>query len=191
MHAWVSGAGDQSLVGWLITIGYLVGAVLSLRAARSAGGEEARLWLCLGLVFLLLGVNKQLDIHSLVTQMLRDLAKAGGWYQDRRIFQAIFIALIVIAGAVGMTKLARRFRESAAAVKLAIFGVACTLLFVIARAASFHHADQMLSLKLGGVKAHAAIELLGVSTVIAAAWLYKKRHGSMRARDRSEGTTFK
>ena len=191
MNPWFSGVGDQSLVGWLITIGYLVGAFLCLRAARSAGGEEVRLWLCLGLVFLLLGVNKQLDIHSLITGMLRDLLKAGGLYQDRRIFQAIFIALIVIAGAVGMTKLARRFRGSRAAVKLAIFGVTCTLLFVIVRAASFHHADEMLSLQLGGVKAHAAIELLGVATVIAAAWLYTKQHGSMRAENRSEVTTFK
>jgi hypothetical protein len=191
MHEWFSGVGDQSLVGWLITLGYMLGAFLCLRAASGGGGEEARLWLCIGVAFLLLGVNKQLDLHSLLTRMLRDLARSGGWYEDRRTLQAIFIAFVMLAAFLAMAKLIRRFRRSRPAVRLGIFGVTCTLLFVVVRAASFHHADELLRLELEGVKAHAAIELLGVLTVVAAALLYKKQHGSIGARDRSEGTTFK
>ena len=45
-----------------------------------------------------LGVNKQLDLQTLFTQLARDLAMAQGWYEERRRYQVAFIIAIGLLG---------------------------------------------------------------------------------------------
>jgi hypothetical protein len=177
-------------MGWIITLAYLIATALCLGAARSAGGKEVRFWKAAGLCLLLLGLNKQLDLQTLLTDQARQWARAGGWYQDRRTYQAIFILLIALLGICGMWKLVAAFRSSGRALKGAILGLSLTLLFVLIRAASFHHVDEVLRFELLGARAHWLLETLGIAIIAFSAFAYRAGRGSMAAKDRSVGTTF-
>jgi hypothetical protein len=96
---WEAGIGDPTVIGWVTVAAYAVAALLSLRCARRAAEPlEFRFWAVLSVALVLLGINKQLDLQSLVTQVGRDLAFAQGWYENRRIVQAAFIGFLIAAG---------------------------------------------------------------------------------------------
>jgi hypothetical protein len=190
MGDWTFSVGDPTFMGWVVTSAYFVAAVLCLRAARSASEKEARFWESVCLCLVLLGLNKQLDLQTLITDVARQWARAGGWYQDRRTYQAIFILVIALLGIVGIGKLVAEFRSSGRAVKGAILGLSLTLLFVLIRASSFHHIDQILRLELLGARAHWLLEMAGIAVVAVSAFSYCAEHGSMAADNRSAGTTI-
>jgi hypothetical protein len=175
MQHWSFTTGDPTFMGWIVTFAYLVAAVLSLRAARAAGNKEAGFWKVAALCLLLLGLNKQLDLQTLLVEVARQWARAGGWYQHRRLFQAIFILGIALAGMAGVWKLVAEFRSSGRAVKGAIAGLTLTLLFVLIRAASFHHVDQLLRLELLGAGAHWLLEMSGIAIVGLSAFAYRRK----------------
>ena len=119
---------------------------------------------------LALGINKQLDLQSLVTQIGRDMVRAWGLYSERRELQLGFIlavALICVGALAGFFWAARRTwrrRWPAIAGMLFILG------FVVIRAASFHHVDAFLAARLGGLKWNWILELGGIAVVVAAAF---------------------
>ena len=112
---WTPGIGDPSWAGWLTSAAYAVAACLAVLAYRSCRSEAIRLertsprdarnerllaasgcWPCMTLTAL--GINKQLDLQSLFTQVLRDAAHLQGWYDDRRRYQFAFVVVIAAAG---------------------------------------------------------------------------------------------
>jgi membrane protein required for beta-lactamase induction len=145
--------GDQGITPWLITIAYFVAAGLCFwagRREREASLGRARQWnapvfwftLC-GLL-VALGFNKQLDLQSDLTEAGRSIARSGGWYENRRLVQAVFVMLFA-AGAVAAVAGAIWFmRDLWKRYKLAFIGIIFLCAFVIIRAASFHHIDQIL-----------------------------------------------
>jgi len=131
---WSPTIGDPTLMGWLTVLAYFLTAWLCLRAFNTerSGPERpyrqtipallrvlrkswpdppllarrAALWLFLAIVFFCLGINKQLDLQSLVTQVGRTVAHTQGWYDQRRMVQAILVGLVLIAGVVTLATLA-------------------------------------------------------------------------------------
>src|SRR5213595_770462 len=94
--------GDVGFIPWLITFAYFVAAGLCFWAGRKEKSQSlgrARRWnapifwftLC-GLL-VALGFNKQLDLQSDLTEVGRSMAKSEGWYENRRVFQGIFVFL--------------------------------------------------------------------------------------------------
>jgi multisubunit Na+/H+ antiporter MnhG subunit len=175
MRHWSFSTGDPTFMGWIVTFAYLAAGALCLRAAGAAASKELSFWRGAALCLLLLGLNKQLDLQTLLIDVARQWARAGGWYQHRRIYQAIFIAAIALAGVAGIWKLAKTFRSSDRPVKAAILGLSLTLLFVLIRAASFHHVDQMLRLELLGARMHWLLEPAGIFIVAMSASAYRRK----------------
>ena len=75
---WEPGIGDPSLVGWITVAAYFSAALLCYRAHQRASGHDpyaavdnkvAWVWMGLALALGALGVNKQLDLQSLLTQV--------------------------------------------------------------------------------------------------------------------------
>ena len=66
-------------------------------ATLPANDRLASLWVSLAGVLLLLGVNKQLDLQTALTELGRIAAHAGDWYDVRRNVQVAFIACILMA----------------------------------------------------------------------------------------------
>ena len=163
--------GDPTALGWVTTFGYFLAAGLCFRVwmvRRRAADHGTLFWLALALFMLLLGVNKQLDLQTLLTEVGRGLARRQGWYEGRRAVQEGFIAGVAAAGCAAVVLFVLLARRGLAADGLAVIGAAVLIGFIVIRAASFHHVDHILSLPVGGVKLHRVIELVGIGCVVAA-----------------------
>src|SRR5438094_451884 len=74
-------------------------AFAPLAGSVGAGGERG-FWLGTGIVLILLGINKQLDLQSDLTRLAKVVAHVEGWYDWRRDVQGVFLLLIAL-GAIG------------------------------------------------------------------------------------------
>lgn len=169
---WSPGIGDPSLMGWLTVGGYLLAAhacrraYLRARAAALAGASAERrvawLWAGLGAFLLALGVNKQLDLQSLLTEVGRGLAYEYGWYEERRAVQRAFIMGVAIAAClIGLALLALA-RGHIARLLPALGGAVFLLAFVLVRASSFHRMDALIAADLFGLRLNWVLELGGI-----------------------------
>ncbi len=174
---WHPGIGDPTVMGWLTVVAYFGAAYLCFSAYRAsqfgahalrdiAPNEAAhqrvlsRFWLGVWVLLCLLGLNKQLDLQSLFTEIARDMAHAQGWYHERRRLQLAFVMAIAIGGAATAALLAYLMRHIVRRVVLAIIGVCTLVSFVVIRASSFHHIDVLL--KSGSVHLNWVLELSGI-----------------------------
>ncbi|MGZ4767740.1 MAG: hypothetical protein ACXVLX_03740 [Ilumatobacteraceae bacterium] len=148
-----------------------------------ADGLESRdqrsmkqLWLLIAVTMVLLGINKQLDLQTLLIQKVRKQAYVHGWYSQRRRYQVDFIATMLVVGLFATIGLAFWLRRVLRRVALAIAGIGMLVLFVVIRAASFHYVDKVLSLG-GRVRVNWILELSGIGLIIVAAlqWQYIDR----------------
>ena len=158
--------------------GALVGAMVALvpvlwaltgRARRLATlPAHARLrglWLSLAILLLLLGINKQLDLQTALTEVGRILAHQEGWYERRRVVQFALIVAILLAGAYGLRTILLLARGSLRSMRAVLAGTLALVCFVVIRAASFHHVDTILGLRFAGLKANWILELGGIAFV--------------------------
>ena len=190
---WSPGIGDPSIMGWVTVVAYLVVAWLCVRAfmVEKRGpprpffatvgallrvmrkhwprpplpARRAALWLVLAAIFLALGINKQLDLQTLVTEIGRSLAYQGGWYEERRFVQAIFVGAVAIVGVIGLLVFAWLTRGQLRDFRVVLGGLAFLLSFVVIRAASFHSVDQLIRFAPLGIRMNWVLELGGIALV--------------------------
>ena len=85
---------DAGTLPWVAVAGYLLGALLcGWQASRGKAGAERLFWILAAIAMLALGLNKQLDLQTQLTALGRQWARDGGWYKQRREFQAVFPAV--------------------------------------------------------------------------------------------------
>jgi len=171
---WYPGIGDPTIGGWITVAGYAAAAFLSFLVLRALGGSDAdskrigrerALWIILSIALVFLGINKQLDLQSAMTEALRMLAKAGGWYSDRGMYQALFVVALgtgAIAASICLVILVRGLPNST---KLATAGLVLVIGYVLVRAASFHHFDLLIGSRFLGLKVNWILELGGIAIV--------------------------
>ena len=157
---WEPGIGDPTAIGWITVVAYGVAAALSLRCARrTVIGLEHWFWVGSAIALVLLGINKQLDLQSLFTQIGRDIAMREGWYAERRIAQAAFVAALGVAGLVALVGLLWLVRRLPRATQVAGVGLVLLIVFIVIRGASFHHIDQMVGSSFEGIRFNWILEL--------------------------------
>jgi hypothetical protein len=177
---WRPGIGDPTFMGWLTVAAYFGAASLCVRELIKARRidsprEKTFFWATLATLLVFLGFNKQLDLQTLLTLTARRIAIAQGWYENRRIVQILFVAAVGIAGV--FTVLAMRLLVwKHTDLRLPLIGFVVLLVFVVVRAASFHHIDQLINFRLGWVRMNWVLELGAIALV---AW------GALTARKRS------
>lgn len=69
MGEWRPGIGDPTFMGWFTVFSYFMCAAVALSVCtlnRAQDRRFARFWLVIGVVMVLLGINKQLDLQSLL-----------------------------------------------------------------------------------------------------------------------------
>jgi hypothetical protein len=181
---WTPGIGDPTITGWLTVVFYFVAAAFSFRAvgrSQLSGRNwktEGAFWACLAMAMLALGVNKQLDVQSVMTEIARNLAKEGGWYNGRRAVQQLAIGLIAVAAGGTALLLVVLLRNAATEAKIAALGLCLVLAFVLIRAASFHHVDLLLGRAVVGIRWNALLEIPGIVVISICAARYSLRIGS-------------
>lgn len=178
---WHWGLGDNNVVGWATVLVYLMAGLASARAALALRGPDAvlrrerRFWWIAAAILLALAVNKQLDLQTLLTLIARCHAQLAGWYDIRRTIQREFILGVAVAGAGLMLVLAWLLRGILGRVWPALLGLGFVCVFVLVRAASFHHVDSLLGTWIFGVKMNWVFELPGPILVATAAWRRRRR----------------
>lgn len=175
---WSPGIGDPTIIGWVTVVLYAVAAVLCWRAARECRKlppkmiirRETALWRFLSIVLWLLCVNKQLDLQTAFTEIGRLIALLNGWYEDRQVYQKIFIEGLVLCGAFCACFLVFITWKMSRSIKLAVFGLCVLAVFILTRASSFHHVDMFLSSSVIGIKWNWILEISGIGIVALAAY---------------------
>lgn len=168
---WHIGIGDPTVFGWLTVVVYLAAMYLSFKQFRQLRivGVLSNFWLSLSVMLLLLSINKQLDLQTLLTQTLRDHAFAHGWYAQRRFLQAFFILFLGLGILLTLFSLRMLLAKSWQQYKLAWVGILLLCGFVFMRAASFHHFDFLIGTQVLGVNVNVILEIGALAIIIAAA----------------------
>ena len=117
----------------------------------------------------LLCLNKQLDLQSLLTNIGRIVANQGGWYDQRRTIQFWFVVAIGLASVAAFVFLAWKTRSIFKGRTLLLLGLSMLLLFVVMRAASFHHVGVFLEQRILGFKLNWILELGSIALVAVSA----------------------
>ena len=162
--------------GRLLHGGYRLfsGLLREPRRDRSPRVRPSAFWLVLAGFLVALGINKQLDLQSLATQIGRDVIKARALYGQRHMFQVGFILTIALACASSLAALLWAARRGLQGRWPALLGMLFILSFVVVRAASFHHVDAFLAASVGGLKWNWILELSGIGAVGLAAFRIAK-----------------
>jgi hypothetical protein len=174
---WEPGIGDPTVVGWVTVVAYFIAAWLCWRAARHARQATNKwigasgFWSLLTVSLVLLGFNKQLDLQTWFTLFFKHVALHEGWYEKRRPVQAVFIATVAVGGAASLAAMRALAGKTTRSIRLALFGAVFLGCFILVRASSFHHVDQMLGMDFEGFKLNWILELGGIAIIAAAAML--------------------
>ena len=158
-------------MGWFTVGSYFACAILSFILTLSNQHADRRsflFWGMIGLLMILLGINKQLDLQSLFTEVGRQIARAQGWVDQRRIVQFWFIMAFGTTALGGFLSFAIVRRDLFSRFMLAFAGLFFLLGFIVIRAASFHHFDVMLGFELFEARMNWVLELTGIYLIIGA-----------------------
>ncbi len=174
MH-WQPQLDNPNFLGWSVVAAYVIAAAFCAQAAlarRKMGPEERRfsvIWWLLALGLLFLGINKQLNLQTLLIVLGRRAAFAGGWYQKRRLAQMVFSVVLTVAGLGTLWFLWSRFRHFFARNPTALTGLVVLLLFVLIRAASINHVFERAGIKQDDKKWTWVLEIGGSACLALAA----------------------
>jgi hypothetical protein len=170
---WSPGIGDPTIMGWLTVVLYAIGTWQCYRVATAHSGflspREGVLWRVLTYGLLALGVNKQLDLQSALTEIGRILAEQEGWYENRHTVQILFIYCVISLATLAIFALVFLARKAPLATFMALIGSVCLLSFVIIRASSFHHVDLYLNSVIFGLKMNWIMEMGGILIITGGA----------------------
>jgi hypothetical protein len=175
---WSPGIGDPTVVGWLTVVLYLSTSLSCWISARKIGSQgvrgsikERRAWQSISALFLALGINKQLDLQTALTEAGRVLAQAQGWYAQRAVVQLDFIIFVAVTCLIAAIVMVILVRQSPIPTWFALIGTTMVLCFVLIRAASFHHVDRFIGSKILGLNWNWVLEISGIGLVlIASQW---------------------
>lgn len=171
------GVGDLTILGWTVFVAYFSVAALCYRAATVCWrGQEARkscrVWIAIAGILVLLGVNKQLDLHVWLNAFGRRLSEAEGWYQNRGFAQLVFFGGVAVAVVAACLLLIGMGWGNLRPISGALLGVGSLAAFLLIRAISFDVVD--LRTYIGGFKLHEVLEVLGILLIGVSAVIYTR-----------------
>ena len=176
LEQWAGRLGDTTFWGWLITLFYGIATIAAVYyviiLSRSHATEKKILWICITVVLIVFGINKQLDLQILLTIAGRAVASAQGWLAYRRVVQKIFA--VGIFGSIGMAGIVALWYTRRVLVKswLELLGTAILLGFVLIRTASMSHVNKAIRFEQNRISHIHAIELLGLLIILAAVYFH-------------------
>lgn len=175
IHDWLAGAGDEYLSSTINTILYLVASAAAFYRWRVLSQErlsrpERVFWLSIALMLLFLGINKELDFQVLLREVGRRAAESDGWYQYRRLVQAVFAAILTAAITLYALFMIYLIRKSASRYLPALLGLLILCGYVILETTSLSHVGLNLAeSERWGVRLTDLIEMAGIALIFVSA----------------------
>lgn len=143
---WSPRIGDPTVLGWGTVVAYFLCMALSfLVLLRVRDPSDRIFWTLVAFAMLFLGVNKQLDLQSMLTAAGRCLSQLQGWYEERRAFQRNFIIGLLIATSLFLCAGLWLMRGRLLRNGIALTGFALVATFVAVRAVGFYHVDVLIN----------------------------------------------
>lgn len=134
-------------------------------------------WAILTLLFVFLGMNKQLDLDGWFTETGRQFAINQGWYDLRWQIQEPMVVGIAVIGVSMLALVLAITRSLLPRHILAFIGTLLLIIFLILKALSFHHLDNFLDREIASVRIGTIIEWIGMGCVALCAakncWWHK------------------
>jgi len=165
---WRPGIGDPTIGGWVTVILYFLAVISCWITARNSSLADRKIWYAITVLFLGLGINKQLDLQSALTEMGRIVAIEEVWYSRRETVQVYFIIVVALVCSWVIIAMVVAARSAPFSTWLALVGTTMVIGFVLIRAASFHHIDRFIGSTVLGFRWNWILEMGGISVVIAA-----------------------
>ncbi len=175
-NRWHAGIGDASIFSWVTVAFYVLAAarcVVKANASKKFGGYY-QFWIYLAVFLLLLAINKQLDLQSWLTELVKDNALVNGWYQYRRRAQIAFIVALGFGMLVALLSIRVFLAHSWRHNKLTWVGIILLCTFIFMRAASFHHFDIFINQPVFGLKINVLLEVGAILLIILGTFFDKK-----------------
>jgi hypothetical protein len=169
---WHPGIGDPTIGGWVTVVLYFLASVSCWKTAaivrvRDRDVEsDSYAWRAISISFFALGINKQLDLQTALTELGRVIAVEGGWYGQRQTVQVYFIIGVAIVCLMAALTLLFWARRSPVQTWFGIVGSTFVLGYVLIRAASFHHIDRFIDGRILGFKWNWVLEMGGIVIVL-------------------------
>jgi hypothetical protein len=144
--------GDLSRLGWAVAAVYVIGGVFCVRAGmvvQQPGPRNSSKqvpWWALAGVLLFLGINKGIDVQTLLIHLGRVASQTGGWSQYQRTVQVAFVVLFTLAALVAGVACLAKWRWFFKEQPMVCAGAALLCLFVVVRDATINHVDERLHL---------------------------------------------
>lgn len=181
-RGWILSIQHADAADWITVVGYMTAAALALRASTTAHVRNASrdlfFWRLTAVVLVFLGVNELMDFQTLLTQLGRSHAKENGWYGQHRRLQYVFVVACTLAATLAAAAAGWLTRRAPMAVRVALVGLILITLFILLRAASFHHLDELLGKKTLLFEYGFLQEAAGIVIVAGAAYFYKGGPGN-------------
>jgi hypothetical protein len=181
VNAWLARSGDVCLSSLINTILYAISVAAAayrwkmLQRFKKPAAEQC-FWLLVIFILSIFGINKQLDFQVLLVEIGRPIAMKFGWYESRRIVQAVFAFVLTgIAGlfAVMMLFLVRRHLRNNI---LALLGLLILCFYGIMEAMSQSHVGCSLDLyERWSFRLTDVIEMTGILLILASTLIRRKR----------------
>ncbi len=186
---WHPTIGDPSPMGWFTVVAYFSAAALlawQMKGARVLYRQNVMMhqWILavFAVIMILLGINKQLDLQTYLTDIGRDISKAQGWWENRRVVQVIVLGVIGIVGLL-LGILILRARGLVQGHRLALLGFLFLIVFVVTRASSFFQMDRLINFRVLGFRMNWFLELTGIGIVALSAALAIRQASEIRRRE--------
>jgi len=190
---WSPGLGDATSMGIFTVFAYafatLLGALVLVHSGKfpvPSRRRERLFWLGTTVALAFLCVNKELDLQSFFTAVGRCVSQLGGWYDQRRPFQAAVIAGLVTASLLTAGGIAVLLRGTLKRNGLALVGMLAIIAFVLSRAVGFTLMDSLIGMRIAGWRLNWVMELGGIALVSLGALWTLWTLGRLRQRSRSD-----
>jgi len=149
LYQWKPRMGDPSLSGWVITIAYSCAFFLCLTAGLLGHSSERQrdsagsiiLWYIFSGIMLVFGVNKQLDLQTLLMRVGSRLSQVQGWYEFRRAVQLLFVVVLFAVFILFIVYMLRKLKGNWNYFTVTPLGTLIVLVWVMVRAALMQNID--------------------------------------------------
>jgi len=165
--------GDPTIAGWTICLGAIsagglcASAAWTMRTAR----HRAAFWLISAGLLLLIGINKQLDLQTMMINIGRSIAVRQGWWDQRAWAQRTALAAAIVAAMlVGMWMIRTAWRHGMGE-RLCVVSIAILTCYVLLRMTAIVRQDDILPELLHADRLAMACELTGLAGAGISAWL--------------------
>jgi len=173
---WTLEAGDPGFLGWFTCSLYFctgICCIVSYKLEQRHSSKKSQLspslfWIAVSTFFILLGFNKQLDLHCLIIEIGRNLSLEQGWYQYRREVQLVFMLGIIFLSASMLFLTVKNLSAFNKYQFLVLSGALLTLLYVLTKAVLFTHTDNWIPLHFTKWRTLWVIEITGLAIGLSA-----------------------